>query len=293
MVEKSIRGVVVNGNQRLRSVSPSEAIGYNSDSSGNDLTSSVDSLKSNWADVGDINSEALSAQNALTFSLNYLGMISTVSKSLSPGELDKLLDKMKERTVERHKEELLTASDRVSVNIEVAPVTKSPKQKGKKKMKGDIGPTISIVSVEEGARKNRAGSFNEQRKETKTKKHKKHSLDGTLSAGQSLLIGEEQSKQNGQHSGVVDLPTVSVDNDVVDSLSSSVELPSRNVILKLTSEAITLQDLSDNKIIRKKKVAEIASCTQVCYDVSEHLYKTLPVSQCSYLRPGIMQAPIR
>ena len=222
----------------------------------------------------DINSEALSAKNTSTFSLSYLGMISTESKSLSPGDLDKLLDKMKERTVETQKQELLTTSDRVSVNLEVAPGTKPPKLKGKKKIKGDIGPTISILSVEEGPRKNRSGSFNEQRKEAKTKKHKKHSFDGTLSTEQSLVI--EQSKQNGQHSGVVDQPTPPVNNDadknVVDSSSSSVELPTRTIILKLTSEIITLQDPSDNKIIRKKKVTEIASCTQVCYVVGEYLY---------------------
>ena len=219
----------------------------------------------------DINSEALSAKNALTtFSLSYLGMISTGSKSLSPGELDKLLNTMKKRMVKTQKEESLTG-DRPSASKEIAPVTRSPNLRVKKKTRNDIGPTISVVSVDEGPRKNRAGSFNEQRKEPK--RHKKHSFDGTLSAEQPL-VGQQQ---NGQHLEVTDgadYSSVPVDYDTVDlpvnksdTLSMGVELPKRSAILILTSKTITLQDANDNRIIRKKKVTEIASCTQVCYVV--------------------------
>ena len=209
----------------------------------------------------DINAEALSVKNPLiTFSLIYLGMISTGSKSLSPGELDKLLDTVKERTVTQKEEVLI--SDKPSASKEIAQITKSPNLRVKKKIKHDIGPTISVVSVDDGPRKNRSGSFNEQRVESK--RHKKHSFDGTLSAEQTVVSRE----QNGQHleaTDGVDYDTVdfSLRKRAVDTSSMGAELPKRDVILILTSKIVTLQDASDNKIIRKKRVTEIASCTQV------------------------------
>ena len=242
-------------------MSPPEAIGYCSSSSSNDLTSSVDSLKSNGPPAMDINAEALLTKNPLmTFSLSYLGMISAGSKSLSPGELDKLLDTMKGHTVKTQKEEVLT-HDKPSASKEIAPIARSPNLRVKKKIKGDIGPTISVV--DDGLRKNRAGSFNEQKMEPK--RHKKHSFDGTLSAEQAL-VGKEQNGQHLEATDGVNYDTVdlSFHKRAVDTSSMGVELPKRDAILIFTNKIITLQDANDNKIIRKKKVTEIASCTQVC-----------------------------
>lgn len=261
------------------------ASSHGSDSS--ELTSSFDSLKSSGPPAVDINSDALSTENVLmTFSLSYFGMISTETKSLSPADLDKLIDMMQRRNAERQREETLT-SDNPSVSKNIAPVTRSPNLRAKKKMKSDIGPTISIVAVDETPRKNRASSFNEQKKEPlPSKRNKVHSFDGSLSLEQSGQR-QEQSKQNGQHSEIVENVNHPADDSTVEDvtavkarteLAASKELPKRSVVLILTSGTIALQDANDNKTIRKKKVTEIASCTQVgvpCIKASPVLIENL------------------
>ena len=231
----------------------------------------MDSLNSSGpaAVVKNSSSNALSAKNNLmTFNLNYLGMISTESKSLSPVELDMLINTMKQHNVERQREET-PAVDNASGGKQSSPVTRSPKLRAKKKVKGDIGPTISVVQIDNTSR-NRASSFNEQKKDSPlSKRKKKHSFDGTLSTG-GPGQHQEDSKQNGQHLEITDSAnhsSVPVDHNAVGRMKGgaehSDELPKRDIILILTSTTISLQDANDNKTIRKKKVTEIASCTQV------------------------------
>jgi len=245
-------------------------------SSFNDLTSSIDSLKnSGHLAIADINSEVLSTSTTIlmTFTLSYLGMISTETKSLSPVDLDNLISMMKKHNMARHKGEPVNSSS-PSMGRKTAPITKSPRVK--KKMQGDIGPNIAVLPLDESPRQ-RSSSFNERKKLPTSEKAKKHSFDGTLSTDRSLL---NQQQQNSQHSEIIDggnqsiiTPDITIDYDTVEDLTSlkstaefaslSVELPKRNVVLILSSESIILKDANDNKIIRKKKITEIASCTQV------------------------------
>lgn len=236
---------------------------YNSCASdSSDLSSSVDSLKSSGARAVDINSDALSTKTVLMmFSLSYLGMISTDSKSLSPADLDRLINVMKKHTSEKQREE-------TSDGQKTAPVSKSPNLRVTTKVKQDIGPTISVVSVDESPRKSRANSFEAQKESLpSSSRSKKHSFDGTVAAIQ-------HHEENGQHSEMVKSHSA----DTVDGMislksrtrhtASSADLPQRDVSLILNSKTITLKDSNDNKIIRKKKVTEIASCTQVSYAFS-------------------------
>ena len=225
----------------------------------------MDSLSSSGPAILVSNhSSPLSEHSGLkTFTLSYLGMISTESKSLSPIDLDKLVNAMKQHSVEKQREETL-ANDNPSGSKQNIPVTRSPNMRVKKKAKGDIGPTITVVSGNETPR-NRASSFNEQKKESPlSKRKKKHSFDSTLSADQ-----QEQSKPNGQYLQISDesYSSAPVDGDAVGKMKGgaevNVELPKRDIMLIITSTTISLQDANDNKTIRKKKVTEIASCTQV------------------------------
>ena len=229
----------------------------------------MDSLSSSApaAVLKNSNSDTLSAKDVLmTFNLSYLGMISTESKSLSPVDLDKLINTMKRHNAERQREETPVA-DNASGSKQNSPVTRSPKLRVKKKVKGDIGPTtISVVSVDDTPR-NRASSFNEQKKESPlSKRKKKHSFDSTLSTG-GPGQQQEDSKPNGQHLEITDSTNPSVDRDTVVKVKGRAEhsdgLPARDIILIITGTTISLQDTNDNKTIRKKKVTEIASCTQV------------------------------
>lgn len=248
-----------------------------SSSSANDLASSTDSLKSSGhLAIADISSEALSTNTILmTFSLSYLGMISTETKSLSPVDLDKLISTMKKRNVERQKGEPVSSSSPL-LGRKTTPVTRSSNLR---MIQGDIGPNVAVLPLDENARR-RSGSFNEQKKKLPTSgKAKKHSFDGTLSTERPWL-NQQQENQNGQHLEIIDggvhsviPPDITVEYDTVEDLTSlksaveftalSVELPKRNIVLTLSSETITLQDANDNKIIRNKKITEIASCTQV------------------------------
>ena len=153
----------------------SESLGS---SSGNDLSSSTDSCKQS----GNFSNSEDSASK--TFPLNYLGMISSETRSLSPAELDKLVMMMKERTVERQRSK--SAGNSPTAAMKTAPVSKSPNLRTKReKAKGDIGPKISVVSLtnEVSPRPSRSQSFNEKSNGSPVmEKKKKHSLD----AGQPL-----------------------------------------------------------------------------------------------------------
>ena len=59
------------------------------------------------------------------------------------------------------------------------------------------------------------------------------------------------------HDTIEDLPAL------MSNIALNAELPKKNVTLTLSTETITIQDVNDNKIIRKKNLIGVASCTQV------------------------------
>lgn len=202
-------------------------------------------------------------------------MILTESKSLSPVDLDTLITTMKRHTVEKQKQETLN-SESTSVGKRSVPAVKSHNVRKKTKISSDIGPSIAVLA--EGTRQHRASSFNSEDK--KSKKIKKLSFDGSLSPEKSSADGQQdQGNQNDQHLGTTTdahsriSPDIMITYDTVEDLpvltnntefvALNAELPKKNVTLTLSTETITIQDVSDNKIIRRKKLTEIASCTQV------------------------------
>lgn len=264
----------------MLSVSYPGNISSNPPSAGDHLSLSANSLKSSvpptttTSTAEIINSDVLSTHSfIMTFTVSYLGMVSSEAKSLSSRDLDKLVRMMKKRTVEKQKDDT-SISNSPSVSRKDA----TSKLKVKMEVTGDIGPNISLVATDESPRKKRASSFNELKNESiLSKKTKKYSFDDTTNQRSLVNRQQEESKLlNGQHSEVINsgsqlsVPAATDDVEDHDGLKSTaaatelaIELPKRKVMLKLTSESITLQHLDDNKIIRKKKVTEIASCTQV------------------------------
>jgi len=272
-VEESVQNVL----NRSRSTSPPDSTDLLSESlgssSGNDLSSSSDSFKQ---------SVSLSDNSACkTFSLHYLGMISLETRSLSPAELDKLVVMMKERTVERQRSKPIDNSP--TQTKKTAPVSKSPNLRTKrKKAHGDIGPKISVVSPtdEVGLRPSRSRSFNEKTNWSPVmEKKKKHSLDaGQPSNELTLLAPENFLTSSDSPDGNILVTPARDDNDAVEELTGlksgaelqvlSVDLPKRDITLTLSKDSVTLQDVVDDKVIRKRNITEIACCTQVSNNCS-------------------------
>ena len=263
-VAERVKNVV----SRSRSTSPPDSTDVLTDSvdssSGNDLASSTDSCGTN----ANFNSFNFSSK---TFSLNYLGMISVEARSLSPGELDKLVVMMKERTVERQR------GSSPSQARKTAPVSKSPNLRNKrKKAQGDIGPKISVVS-EEGPRPSRSHSFNAKEPNSSPvmeEKRKKLSLDaGQPLKGKTLLDQENGLNPSDSPDGNIVVTPARDESGAVEEMTGlksgaelkvlSVDLPKRDVTLTLTKDCLVLQDVVDDKVIRKRNMTEIACCTQV------------------------------
>lgn len=282
-VEESVQNIL----SRSRSISPPDSTDLLSESlgssSGNDLSSSTDSCKQ----IGNFSNSENSANKA--FSLNYLGMISSETRSLSPAELDKLVVMMKERTVERQQSK--SAGNSPTAAMKTAPVSKSPNLRTKrKKAKGDIGPKISVVSPtnEVGPRPSRSRSFNEKKSNGSPvmEKKKKHSLDaGQPLKGFTLLEPDNDLTSSDSPDGNImvtanydavekqrDVKSVAEDLTALKSGAElqvlSVDLPKRDVTLTLTKDSVILQDVADDKIIRKRNMTEIACCTQVSVCIS-------------------------